>query len=1422
MSPSRQSSGEAHVISLSREPFLTINGSRTRYLLAVTAVAALYFAAAKFGLSLASVHTNVSPVWPPTGIALAAALLFGFRIWPGIFIGALLANLTTPVSGGIAIGIAAGNTLEAVVAAAALKFFQFRNSLDRARDVFKFVVTTAICTMIAATIGNLSLCLGNAASWSAFTSLWMTWWLGDLTGAVTLVPLILTWATAGDHWLPRRRYLEATLLVLLLSISSIVTFGGTAPVSVQYYPLSRLMVPFLLWAAFRLGRRGVTVAIPVVSAFAIWGTSHGFGPFIGDTSNESLLMLQLFIATNAVTFLFLVTVVEEKRFSEQKRRQDQQRLEANLAITQILAESPEAGVALQRILATVGDTLGWEFGCAWVPTADGKMLRSVATWRADEKAARFEALCRERTFERGVGLPGRIWTTQAPAWIRDVAKDGNFPRASVAIADGLHSAFGFPIMFKGEFVGVMEFFSSHIREPHKPLLAMFAGIGSQIGQFIERKEAESVMAEIARQQSALFVFADKAQHAAVPSDVYAAGLEAILAALQCDRASILIYDDSQVMQFVGWHGLSDEYRKAVEGHSPWQPDNPNPQPVCIADIETSDLSEELKRTILKEGIRSAAFIPLVAGGRLIGKFMTYYNEPHEYRPAEMNLGFTLARQLANGIDSKRAAEALRENESRLRLATTAGKVGVWDWDIAADRVSWTDSLYQIHGVSKDDFAGTVEAFSNLVHPDDRERVQAAIEESLRTGAPYQTEMRTVRPDGEVVWIYTSATVLREDEKPVRMLGATVDISDIKRTEHALSESEKELTEFFENAGEAIHWVGPDGTILRANKAELNMLGYAAEEYIGRNIAEFHIDQANIDDIMTRLRGGEVLTNWASQMIAKNGSVRDVLINSSVYFKNGEFIHTRCFTRDVTNQIRTEKDLRHMAAIVETTDDAVISKDLNGIITSWNPAAESLYGYKAEEAIGRPVTILIPPERPDEEPAILERLRRGQRIDHYETIRIAKDGRRLHVSLTVSPIRNAQGKIIGASKIARDITLQKQHLDEIARLLVAERAARQDAEVASRTKDEFLATLSHELRTPLTAMLGWLTILRAHKIDKKTTEHAIDTIERNAKAQAQLIEDLVDISRIVGGKLSLEVLATELLPVINAAIEVVQPAANAKEISISVNYDATVGPVSGDAGRLQQIIWNLLSNAVKFTPNGGSVFIDFRRSGNFAEVEVRDNGTGIALDFLPHVFERFRQGETSATRTHRGMGLGLAIVRHLVELHGGTISAASDGENRGSTFTIHLPLAAATRAAATATFSRKTNGENRHDLKGLRVLLVEDEPDARELIAMLLKGSGADVEAVDSVGSALQRLPLFLPDVLLSDIGLPRESGYDLIRRVRSLASDVKKVPAIALTAFATENDRKQSLSAGFQAHLAKPVEPAHLLKTIKSVINGKK
>ncbi|HEY0347648.1 MAG TPA: ATP-binding protein, partial [Pyrinomonadaceae bacterium] len=393
-------------------------------------------------------------------------------------------------------------------------------------------------------------------------------------------------------------------------------------------------------------------------------------------------------------------------------------------------------------------------------------------------------------------------------------------------------------------------------------------------------------------------------------------------------------------------------------------------------------------------------------------------------------------------------------------------------------------------------------------------------------------------------------------------------------------------------------------------------------------------------------------------------------------------------------------------------------------------------------------------------------------------------------------------------------------EEREHLLVSEQAARTEAEEANRLKDEFLATLSHELRTPLTAILGWLSMLRSGRLDDETSVRALETVERNARAQAQLIEDLVDVSRIAGGKLKLDVQPVDLLNVISAAIDIVQPAANARGVSIEVSQDAATGPVAGDAARLQQIIWNLLSNAVKFTPRDGHVYISLRHVESFAEVEVTDSGIGIDADFLPRVFERFRQAESAVIRSQRGLGLGLAIVRHLTELHGGTVTAASDGEGTGATFTIRIPL-----ASDHIGMPRKLVPEESQivDLRlaGLRVLLVEDEADARELLTLTLRVSGAEVKAVDSVQQALLNLQSFNPDVLLSDVGLPFESGYDLIQKIRALPSDFNRIPAVALTAFATEKDRQRALASGFQMHLSKPVEPRALIEAIERLVNGR-
>ncbi|HYE13406.1 MAG TPA: ATP-binding protein, partial [Pyrinomonadaceae bacterium] len=525
----------------------------------------------------------------------------------------------------------------------------------------------------------------------------------------------------------------------------------------------------------------------------------------------------------------------------------------------------------------------------------------------------------------------------------------------------------------------------------------------------------------------------------------------------------------------------------------------------------------------------------------------------------------------------------------------------------------------------------------------------------------------------------------------------------------------------------------------------------------------------------------------------------------------------------------------LASIIKTSDDAIFSKTLDGTITSWNAGAERLYGYAAPEVLGRSVSLLIPPGQAGELDSILERLRRGEHVDHYETERVRKDGSRVNVSLTVSPVEGEGGRVVGASVIARDITGRLRAEAERARLLGQERRLRAEAEEASRLKDEFLATVSHELRTPLTAIQGWALLLNSGQLDDAAARRAAAVIERNARAQKQIINDLLDVSRFISGKMRLEVERVALGRVVAEAVEAVRLAAQAKGIEIEgPGADQPDVHVSGDPDRLQQIVWNLLTNAVKFTPQGGRVAVALTERDGHAEISVSDTGCGIAPDFLPYVFDRFRQADGSTTREHGGLGLGLAIVRHLVELHGGTVRAESEGSGSGCVFTVRLPLL---RDAERGLRIDEGKDGGRIDegyeirnpspafLSGLRVLVVDDDAETLALLRTMLAGRGAEVSAASSAGEALAALERDGADVLVSDIGMPGGDGYELIRRVRAGEAAAglpaaRRVPALALTAYARAEDSVRALAEGFQAHLAKPVEPAELWRAVARLGRG--
>jgi PAS domain S-box-containing protein len=545
-------------------------------------------------------------------------------------------------------------------------------------------------------------------------------------------------------------------------------------------------------------------------------------------------------------------------------------------------------------------------------------------------------------------------------------------------------------------------------------------------------------------------------------------------------------------------------------------------------------------------------------------------------------------------------------------------------------------------------------------------------------------------------------------------------------------------------------------------------------------------------------------------------------------------------RDMSQRQESDLISHRLAAIVDDSDDAIVGKDLSSIITSWNKGAERIFGYSANEMIGTSITRIIPPELQSQETEIVARIRRGERFDHFDTIRLTKDGRRLHVSLTISPIKDTHGNVVGASKIARDITDRKlaeealREAQKIAqeastakqRLLESERAARSEIEKASHMKDEFLATLSHELRTPLNAVLGWANALRLGRPGPEELREGLEAIERNARAQAQMIDELLDMSRIISGKVRLDVQRLDLPAIVAASIDAVRASASTKGVRLQIVIDPLNAAVSGDPNRLQQIFWNLLNNAVKFTPKQGRVQVLLQRVDSHVEVSIIDTGEGISSDLLPYIFDRFKQADASTTRHHGGLGLGLAIVKQLVELHGGSVRAESDGLGKGATFIVSFPLLAL--HVPPDERERQNSLSKLRDvpplptisLKSITVLVVDDEPDARHLLKRLLESAGAAVHLARSAEDGMAQLLAKPVDVLICDIGMPDEDGYSLMRRIRALDDSQKsEVAAVALTAYARLVDRTAAIRAGFQNHLPKPVEPAELLAVVHSLGN---
>jgi PAS domain S-box-containing protein len=639
-------------------------------------------------------------------------------------------------------------------------------------------------------------------------------------------------------------------------------------------------------------------------------------------------------------------------------------------------------------------------------------------------------------------------------------------------------------------------------------------------------------------------------------DIYSAALDALSSGLGVDRASILLFDPDGVMRFKAYRGLSDDYRHAVEGHTPWKPDSPDPQPIWVSDVATDLSLAAFLPLFAAERIAALAFIPLVSLDRVIGKFMLYYPAPTHPSSDVLQLAGVIAAEVAFAVERTRTEAQARRSEERLRFALDAASMGTWDWDLSTNHVQWSDNLAWIHGLPEGAFDGAFASYEREIHPDDRERVFTSIQKALNEGVPHDVEYRIVSPDGTIRWCEGKGRVEYENGRPARMTGVCM--------------------------------------------------------------------------MVTR---------------------------------------------------RKEAELARLAA----------------------------------------------------------------------------------------------------------------------------------AEESSRLKDEFLATLSHELRTPLNAILGWVQMLQAGELSAARAKQAIEVIGRNARLQAQLIEDILDVSRIITGKLEIDRVPVSISQVLETIVAGIGPSAEAKRIIVREEIEPDLPPIEADPKRLHQVLSNVLSNAIKFTAEEGTVVLRCTADHSAVNIEVEDSGIGIATEFLPFVFDRFRQADSRSTRAHGGLGLGLAIARHLVEQHGGTIQAHSDGPGKGTTISIRLP--AGSSLVWGAGHEIRATGEPVR-LDDLSILVVDDQRDSRETIAALLEQRGATVLQTDSAESALNALQTERVCVIVADIAMPRIDGHELMRRVRAGGNGV---PAVAVTAFARSDDRQAALQSGFTAYLAKPVDENQLARIVRGL-----
>ncbi|MFN0123029.1 MAG: PAS domain S-box protein [Blastocatellia bacterium] len=654
-----------------------------------------------------------------------------------------------------------------------------------------------------------------------------------------------------------------------------------------------------------------------------------------------------------------------------------------------------------------------------------------------------------------------------------------------------------------------------------------------------------------------------------------------------------------------------------------------------------------------------------------------------------------------------------------------------------------------------------------------------------------------------------------------------EMAEREKAQEALRGSEAHYRSLIEQASDLVSLIDPDGTVRYRSASMLERLGYSPEGEGSRRLTELihPEDREKVREAEEKVRTGKESRLAVEYRVRhQDGSWRAYESVGDNRMDDPTLRGVLVVTRDITRRREAEEAIQYANRLANDTirnaREGIVALDREMRPVMWNRRMREITLIPQDRAVGAHVLDLFPCFDTIGLTELYERALAGENAGGEDVRYQREDGSVIWISIAFAPDEDSAGNINGVIATVHDVTDRHELTARMNELLEREQVARAQAEDVSRMKDEFLATLSHELRTPLSAIIGWAQMLRDGIVPAEKIPQALETIERNASAQSQLIDDLLDVSRVISGRLRINPVEVDLAVVIVGAVSILRLAADARNIEISLDLGPETMLVTGDPDRLQQVVWNLLANAIKFTQPGGRVEIALEPAGTQALIAVRDNGQGIDPEFLPYVFERFSQADKNITRRHGGLGLGLAIVRHLVEMHGGEVRAHSEGAGKGAEFTVLLPASdraareANARLAAVQAAAAMAYQKHEKPLAGIRVMLVEDEPDILDMLAVALGSYGAEIVPADSAAAAMTLLSVSEPDVLVSDIGMPDEDGYSLLRRVRADEIRGQRLPAIALTAYARPEDKSKALAAGFMRHLAKPVDTGELIRAI--------